>query len=331
VDLCNICNEWYRLVPNSTLLNLHGQKMFYDNRLETSTLRSFIGQNLPLLKDARLIVDNNPPSKISSHSQQLSEADITGYNILHNSTVCLDYSGKLKWAVIFLDKHTLSAEQREAIMSLLAKLPKYHRPVTRSKKKHESGKAYGLYWRKAYLPADIEPVGGPYMAKENWRNTLEYDMFCSEVAEKVILPVDTIAKTFFKSYQERIFAKQLSKVPQLDHNLDKSSVTTMYCSHQYGVAMHRDNDSGMAFGLWLLQHTRQCKTNSRKCLRGWYFVFWESKVAVYLQDCTFIAWDTKYLHGTIPGQASNSQCSAEQWAVAMQNQGKFIRACDKHN
>jgi len=121
-------------------------------------------------------------------------------------------------------------------------------------------------------------------------------------------------------------------IPLLNPNLDNSSITTVYCSQQYGIALHKDNDHGLAFALWLLEHSERCHTKSRKCLEGWYFIFWDDKIAVPLQDCTFITWDTDEYHGTIPGQPKNKgECPAIQWAVAMQNQGKFIHACKKFN
>jgi len=239
-------------------------------------MQTFLETNHPLLKGANFLVSKKPPNFELPPDRQLTVLDLHDYTTLNASTVYVNPDGTLKRAIIFLPSGTVTPENKNDIILTLAKIPTYHSSTLRSKKKCETGKAYGLFWRKAYIPPTKEPYG-PYVAKKKWRknkkNIKEYRSFVDEVAKKVVKPLDEIAKTFNESYFKRTLVKKNLNIPLLNPNLDNSSITTVYCSQQYGIALHKDNDHGLAFALWLLEHSERCHTKSRKCLEGWYFIF----------------------------------------------------------
>jgi len=140
-----------------------------------------------------------------------------------------------------------------------------------------------------------------------------------------------LAKNFTKEYYERQKIKSNVIIPKNHTVIDNTSVTTVYCTKNYGIMPHKDKDLGLVYALWLLEHSSECDKHSSECLTGWMFYFYEYKIAVKLKDKTFILWDSNKYHGTVPGVPKNSKCKAKQWGVAMQIQGKFVHACMKHN
>jgi len=133
-------------------------------------MQTFLETNHPLLKGANFLVSKKPPNFELPPDRQLTVLDLHDYTTLNASTVYVNPDGTLKRAIIFLPSGTVTPENKNDIILTLAKIPTYHRSTLRSKKKCETGKAYGLFWRKAYIPPTKEPYG-PYVAKKSGEKT----------------------------------------------------------------------------------------------------------------------------------------------------------------
>jgi len=87
------------------------------------------------------------------------------------------------------------------MVDLLSMFPKFHNKLSRYNKE-ETGNAYGLFWRKAYIPIEKEPYG-EYLPKKDYRGKKAYKKFQDHVASRVVEKLDDLAKNFTKEYYER--------------------------------------------------------------------------------------------------------------------------------
>jgi len=216
------------------------------------------------------------------------------FQIISGNTLIFSPAPSEELVCAIIEDHATLRNSSE-IISILNRIQKIQPTILR-KNMDCNGQMFGLFWRKAY-----EKNIGWYVAKKKYRELDELEQLYKDVLQNIFQPCDELycifARQAIHSYKMKIKAHLPSLIPELDN----SPSSVIYVTKNYSCPYHIDSDEGMAYGVWLLEHSKNCSQKSEACIKNWYFTFPAFQIKIRLKNNTFMAWKAKFPHATSTG------------------------------